>query len=161
MRQLAGPAIAVDIWADPASGRALVDPGQFEQLILNLVVNARDAMPGGGRLTVAVTDALLGEAEADRLGRLPPGRYVALRVADTGTGMDDATRRHLFEPFFTTKPPGQGTGLGLATVYGIVRQSGGASDVRTAPGAGATFTIFLPTVCTPADQAARPHGHHG
>jgi PAS domain S-box-containing protein len=126
--------------ADPVP--ALVDPGQIEQVLLNLAVNARDAMPGGGRLIIKVfpceyTDYLLGSD-------LVPGKYAVLTVSDTGLGMDAAVKGRLFEPFFTTKRPGSGTGLGLSTVYGIVKQSGGTISVESEPGKGAVFSVYLP-----------------
>jgi two-component system cell cycle sensor histidine kinase/response regulator CckA len=120
----------------------LADPGQVEQVIMNLVLNARDAMPNGGRVLIETGDAVV--IEETPVADLAPGEYVTLAVVDTGSGIPDATRPHIFEPFFTTKEVGKGTGLGLATVEGIVRQSGGAVTVKTSPGSGSTFTVYLP-----------------
>jgi PAS domain S-box-containing protein len=120
------------------------DAGQLSQVILNLVVNARDAMIEGGRLVLETRNAVVSEPRAWRHLSVPPGEYAVLSVRDSGVGIDEETKAHLFEPFFTTKEKGKGTGLGLATVYGIVRQSGGYVWVESAPGAGATFEVFLP-----------------
>jgi PAS domain S-box-containing protein len=120
------------------------DPGMVEQVVMNLCVNARDAMPGGGTLTLRTGRATVDEAQRKALDLPRAGSYVRLSVADTGTGMPAEVLQHIFEPFFTTKPEGQGTGLGLSTVYGIVRQHGGAIQVDSTPGAGTTFTVLLP-----------------
>jgi two-component system, cell cycle sensor histidine kinase and response regulator CckA len=128
----------------------LADPGQIEQVLMNLVVNARDAMPTGGTLTIATAPGRPRDAQIGRAAERGD-EWVVLSVADTGSGMDDATRAQIFEPFFTTKPQGEGTGLGLATVYGIVNQSGGTIALDTAPGAGTTFRVALP-----ADRSGAP-----
>jgi PAS domain S-box-containing protein len=129
-------------------GSVMADPGQVEQVLMNLVLNARDAMPQGGTLTLELAEVTLDQPPSTPDG-LTPGRYVCLTVADTGCGMDEETLPHLFEPFYTTKEVGKGTGLGLATVYGIVRQSDGYVAVDSAPGQGATFRIYLPRLEDP------------
>jgi len=144
LAQLLGDEIEVVIVPGASSARVKADPGQMHQLILNLFLNARDAMPRGGRLTIETADIELTAADTRRLPDAVAGRYVILSIRDGGAGMDEETRSHVFEPFFTTKPMGQGTGLGLATVYGIVKQSGGHIQVETAPGKGTTFRILFP-----------------
>src|SRR5690606_14983183 len=121
------------------------DPSQIEQVLMNLTVNARDAMPEGGTLSIEVRNVTIESAEPPEAGGLPPGPYVRLTVADTGYGMEDETKARAFEPFFTTKEDGHGTGLGLATVYGIAEEHGARIRLESAPGAGTVFHIDWPT----------------
>jgi len=157
LRRLISEDIDLQTRLQPNLGAVRADPGQMEQVILNMVVNARDAMPRGGRLEIATSDV---EVAADDSTPSPqPGPYVLLTVCDTGIGMDAETQSRVFEPFFTTKERGQGTGLGLATAYGIVRQTGGDIQVTSAPGKGTTFRIFVPRV-PDAVSSARVSGRY-
>ena len=144
LRRLIGEHIDLEIVAGPDLWAAKADPGQINQIIMNLAVNARDAMPTGGRLTLSTANVELVTSQNGRFESTPPGCYVSLAVSDTGSGMDVATLDHIFEPFFTTKEVGKGTGLGLPMVYGIVKQNHGYIEVESQPGQGTTFKIYLP-----------------
>ena len=151
VRQLIGEDLRLVLKLDPGVGHIYADGGQIDQILVNLVVNARDAMPDGGSVTISSTNAAVDGATAERADVIP-GSYVCLTVSDTGIGMDHATLEHMFEPFFTTKPVGHGTGLGLATTYGIVQQAGGHISVDSEPGVGSIFRLYFPRVDGAADE---------
>jgi len=165
LKRLIGEDIELATPPGPGTGRIKADQGQIEQVILNLALNARDAMPQGGRLVIETANVDLDDAYARRHAGVNPGPYVMLSVSDSGSGMDGETQRHIFEPYFTTKEQGKGTGLGLSTVYGIIAQSGGNIWVYSEPGEGTSFKIYLPRVEegastseAPAPPAGRPVG---
>jgi CheY-like chemotaxis protein len=157
LRRVIGERFDLQSHPDAENGRVKADPSQLEQVVLNLGVNARDAMPRGGKLIIRTENVTLDRMEAAQLSAsLHAGEYVMLSVTDTGAGMDEETMSHIFEPFFTTKGPGKGTGLGLATVYGIVRQTGGGISVESEIGKGSVFRIYLPVESAPVDYTRVP-----
>jgi PAS domain S-box-containing protein len=155
LRRVVGEDVRLETTLE-AAAPVMIDPGQLEQILVNLVVNARDAMPDGGHLSISTRCQALPEAGRPMPVDLPPGPYMALSVADTGVGMSDETLAHAFEPFFTSKPAGKGTGLGLATVYGIVKQAGGAISVESGLGKGTIVRLVLPAVVSGATASATP-----
>ncbi len=166
LRRLIGENIELAWRPDPTLGFTKIDPAQFEQVIINLAVNARDAMHEGGRLAIETYNMEFEMDDVERTSAVTAGRYVCVAVSDSGQGIDEETQSRIFEPFFTTKAPGQGTGLGLAMVYGFVKQSGGEIEVFSELGSSSTFTIYLPLVEAPVSiapiaeeelEAALPH----
>jgi len=153
LRRLVGDNIIVRIDASPNVPPVLADRAQIDQVLLNLAANARDAMPAGGTLVIAVSHVTISRPFVTAHPGARTGRHVLLEVSDTGVGMDETTQAHLFEPFFTTKPSGEGTGLGLASVYGIVKQAGGYIGVETRPVGGSVFRIYLPAIEGAAPEA--------
>ena len=153
--RLIGEAVELTLDLRAGDARVLGDPGHIEQIVMNLAVNARDAMPRGGQLRIETAEVSVGERDATDPSGLPPGQYFQLLVADTGTGMEDEVRAKIFEPFFTTKAEGEGTGLGLATVYRLVRDAKGHISARSAVGAGTTFRVHFPlTAAAPVAEVA-------
>lgn len=156
VRRLIGENIRLELHSQNGLWNALADPGQIHQVVLNMAINARDAMPAGGTLTIRLENASLSAEEAARIPEGRPGEFARLSIADTGIGMTPEILKRIFEPFFTTKEPGKGTGLGLATCYGIVRQTRGLIGVESTPGAGSTFSIYLPRADAPVAAAEAP-----
>lgn len=154
LERVVGEATTLEWRLAPGVGRVIADPAQVEQIVLNFVLNARDALAGSGTITIAVANVDIEVASADQQTGVPPGAYVLMSVADTGAGMAPAVRERVFEPFFTTKTRGEGTGLGLSAVYGIVKQSGGHILVESEPGVGTVFKVFLPRTNEPSQSPA-------
>jgi signal transduction histidine kinase len=160
LRRLLGEDITIHFLPTPDVRHITADPGQIEQIIMNLAINARDAMPNGGRLTLSTTNVTMQEVDTKLCPEAQPGHYVCLSVSDTGTGMSTEVLEHLFEPFFTTKELGKGTGLGLAVIYGIVKQNNGWLNVYSQVGQGSTFRIYLPIHDNTADEPIEPFQDH-
>jgi len=160
LRPLIGENVELSTRLTPGVGHTRADAGQLEQVIMNLVVNAKDAMPKGGKIVIQTSEATLEESAGREHGLITPGTYVLLSVSDNGAGMDRETQTRVFEPFFTTKEKGKGTGLGLSTVYGIVKQSGGYIFADSILSRGTTFRIYLPRVEDPAETASSAHTSH-
>ena len=161
LRRLLGDEIELMVLPSPGLGHIRADPSQIEQVIVNLATNSRDAMPRGGKVVIETANVDLEDGPASKNLGVKPGSYVMLALSDTGAGMDPETRSRLFEPFFTTKAPGKGSGLGLATVYGAIKQSDGQVTVYSQPNCGTIFEIYLPRVQQARrfrPQAARPKG---
>ena len=153
LQRLLGEAGRLEFELDEGLGHVRTDPAQFQQVLFNLVLNARDALRDHGRIVIGTANREITSGLNRRVTDTPPGRYVVLSVSDNGTGMDAETQKHLFEPFFTTKPEGKGTGLGLALVYGVVQQSGGFVAVKSALLVGSTFEVLLPVTAAPIEEA--------
>src|SRR6202012_5387031 len=151
LSRLIGENIRLNVYAASHVSAVTVDPGRMEQVIINLAVNARDAMPHGGKLSISIANRYV-EAHDDGKSSVPAGRYVSLAIADTGTGISPEILAHIFDPFFTTKEKSKGTGLGLATAHGVIYQANGFITVDTREGIGSTFTILLPATDLQVEQ---------
>jgi PAS domain S-box-containing protein len=158
LRQIVGDDIALEAVLDPNIANIRVNPSQFDQVIMNLATNARDAMPNGGALTFETSDLHISRPSTYGLPENASGRYVRLTVSDSGTGMSEEVMQHIFDPFYTTKDVGKGTGLGLATVFSVVSQYGGAIDVKSTPGEGTTFELLFPSAEASVDRDRPPQG---
>ena len=159
LRHSIGPIVLMEVVGAGGLWPTLIDPGQLENALLNLCINARDAMPDGGRITIKTANKWLDDRAANER-ELPPGQYVSLSVTDTGTGMSAEVAARAFEPFFTTKPLGQGTGLGLSMIYGFVRQSGGQLRIYSEEGQGTTMCLYLPRFIGEAETDTGANSHH-